>query len=228
MTTSMSAPMSSLRRTLIQALKVISIVLFAVLVLVVLWQVFARQVLSDPSTWSTTVSQYLFVWLTLFSVTFVFAERGHVAVDFVARQLPSSAQRVIAILVQLSILLFAVLALVWGGIRGMNMSWTQAIPGLPVTVGQMYLALPIAGVLIAVIAAEDLLRALRGESLAAIEDSEEEVALAAVESSTDPTITASGPRFTGQEQTVEPTEPTGSGTTGDPAAPSTPTNRKEH
>lgn len=228
MTAPMSTPMSPLRRFLIQALKVISIVLFVVLVLVVLWQVFARQVLSTPSTWSTTVSQYLFVWLTLFSVTFVFAERGHVAVDFVARQLPSGAQRVIAILVQLSILLFALLALVWGGIRGMDMSWTQAIPGLPVTVGQMYLALPVAGVLIAVIAAEDLLRALRGEGLPAIEDSEEEVALAAVESSTDPTVAASDPRFPGQEQTGDPTGPTGTGRTDDPAASGTPAHRKEH
>lgn len=191
----MSAPTSPLRRTLISVLKSISIVLFAVLVLVVLWQVIARQLLSAPSTWSTTVSQYLFVWLTLFSVTFVFAERGHVAVDFVARKLPAAGQRAIAILVQVSILLFAVLALVWGGIRGMGMSWSQAIPGLPVTVGQMYLALPIAGVLIAAIAAEDLLRAMRGESLEAIEDSEEEVALAAVESSTDPVVTDTEPSF---------------------------------
>lgn len=61
----------------------------------------------------------------------------------------AAAQRVTSVLVELSVLAFALLGLVWGGIRGMSISFDQAIPGLPVTVGQMYLALPIAGVLIA-------------------------------------------------------------------------------
>ncbi|MCT1775295.1 TRAP transporter small permease [Brachybacterium sp. p3-SID957] len=213
--------MSALRRTLIEVLKNISVVLFAVLVLVVLWQVFARQVLSDPSTWSTTVAQYLFVWLTLFALTFVFAERGHVAVDFFARKLPGPVWRAVAVLVQLSILAFAVLALVWGGIRGMGMSWGQAIPGLPVTVGQMYLALPIAGVLVAAVAIEDLVRAARGKDLAAIEDSAEEAAIAAVESSTDPVITDSDPEFS------DPAQPAGRSTPAESSPTTRPTNRKE-
>ncbi|WME23419.1 TRAP transporter small permease [Brachybacterium sp. GU-2] len=169
--------MSAPRRRLVQGLTWISIALFVVLVLVVIWQVFTRQVLQAPSGWTTTVSQYLFIWLVLFSVAMVFGERGHVAVDFFARLMPRPAQRVTSVLVELSVLAFALLGLVWGGIRGMSISFDQAIPGLPVTVGQMYLALPIAGVLIALFALEDLVRAARGDDMLAGDDAQTEAAL---------------------------------------------------
>ena len=171
--------MTAVRSRTVEVLKGISIVLFVVLVAVVMWQVFTRQVLQAPSGWTTTVSQYLFIWLVLFSVAMVFGERGHVAVDFFARLLPRPAQRGTSVLVEVSILAFALLGLVWGGIRGMAISWDQAIPGLPVSVGQMYLALPIAGVLIALFAAEDLVRAVRGEDLLGGDDAQSEAALEA-------------------------------------------------
>lgn len=175
--------MTALRARTVEVLKWTSIVLFVVLVAVVMWQVITRQVLQSPSGWTTTVSQYLFIWLVLFSVAMVFGERGHVAVDFFARLMPRPAQRVTNVLVSLSVLAFAVLGLIWGGIRGMSISWDQMIPGLPVTVGQMYLALPIAGVLIALFALEDVARAARGEDLLAGDSAQEQAAIASAERS---------------------------------------------
>ncbi|GAA1484228.1 TRAP transporter small permease [Brachybacterium fresconis] len=171
--------MSALRSRSVEVLKWFSIGLFVVLVCVVVWQVFARQVLSAPSAWSTTVSQYLLIWLVLFSVAMVFGERGHVAVDFFARMLPRAGQRITNVLVALSILAFSALGLVWGGLRGMSISWHQTIPGLPVTVGQMYLALPIAGVIIAVFALDDLVRAARGEDMLAGDDAQQAATISA-------------------------------------------------
>ena len=173
--------MTALRARIVEVLKWTSIVLFVVLVAVVMWQVITRQVLQSPSGWTTTISQYLFIWLVLFSVAMVFGERGHVAVDFFARLMPRSAQRVTNVLVSLSVLAFAVLGLIWGGIRGMSISWDQMIPGLPVTVGQMYLALPIAGVLIALFALEDVARAARGEDMLAGDSAQEQAAIASAE-----------------------------------------------
>lgn len=185
--------MSAPRRRIVQGLTWISIALFVVLVLVVMWQVFTRQVLQAPSAWTTTVSQYLFIWLVLFAVAMVFGERGHVAVDFFARLLPRPAQRGTAMLVEVAILAFALLGLVWGGIRGMSISFDQAIPGLPVTVGQMYLALPVAGVLIALFALEDLVRAARGEDMLGGDDAQAEAALEAAGAGTADGTAPSGP-----------------------------------
>lgn len=200
--------MTAVRSRTVEVLKWISIVLFVVLVAVVMWQVFTRQVLQAPSGWTTTVSQYLFIWLVLFSVAMVFGERGHVAVDFFARLLPRPAQRGTSVLVEVSILAFALLGLVWGGIRGMAISWDQAIPGLPVSVGQMYLALPIAGVLIALFAAEDLVRAVRGEDLLGGDDAQSEAALEAA---------SVGAEGTEHAEAVTPASP---------ASPTSPTEQK--
>ena len=200
--------MTAPRRRIVQGLTWISIALFVVLVLVVMWQVFTRQVLASPSGWTTTVSQYLFIWLVLFSVAMVFGERGHVAVDFFARLLPRPAQRGTSVLVEVSILAFALLGLVWGGIRGMAISWDHAIPGLPVSVWQMYLALPIAGVLIALFAAEDLVRAVRGEDLLGGDDAQSEAALEAA---------SVGAEGTEHAEAVTPASP---------ASPTSPTEQK--
>ena len=199
--------MSAPRRRTVQGLTWISIALFVVLVLVVFWQVFTRQVLQSPSGWTTTVSQYLFIWLVLFSVAMVFGERGHVAVDFFARLMPRSAQRITSVLVELSVLAFALLGLVWGGIRGMSISFDQAIPGMPVTVGQMYLALPIAGVLIALFALEDLVRAARGEDMLAGDDAQTEAALQSAGADADGAPEGGRPSADGPTS-ASPTSPT--------------------
>src|SRR5690606_14600356 len=78
-----------------------------------------------------------------------FGERGHIAVEFVVRKLPLGGERVVSVLVQLVVLAFAVIVLVWGGWRASQNAWLQNLSALPFTLGQMYLALPISGALIA-------------------------------------------------------------------------------
>lgn len=141
--------MDSAKKVLDRVLYWITVVLFALLVVVVVWQIFSRQVLHDPSTWTEEGARMTFVWLGLFASAFVFGERGHIAVEFVVRKLPLGGERVVSILVQLVVLAFAVIVLVWGGWRASQNAWLQNLSALPFTLGQMYLALPISGALIA-------------------------------------------------------------------------------
>ena len=141
--------MSAIKNVLDRLLAGLCIALFGALVLVVTWQVFTRQVIGDPSTWTSTTAQYLFVWLSLFGAAYVFSERGHIAVDFLARRTGARTQRAIGSFTMLVVLAFALLVLVWGGTRGVGLTWGQNVSGLPVNVGQMYLALPVSGALIA-------------------------------------------------------------------------------
>lgn len=150
------------------------VVLFAVLVVDVTWQVFTRQVLDQPSTWSEELAKYLFIWLGLFASALVFGERGHIAVDFAVKKLPAKVQVAVAVLVQLSILVFTALVLIWGGLRVVDLAWEQNLTGLPVNVGPLYLALPISGVLIALYTLYHLVRILTGAERA-VEDAEPDV-----------------------------------------------------
>lgn len=193
--------MWKIREGLLAALKVLCIVLFSVLVLVVVWQVFTRQVLGDPSAWTTVTAQYMFVWLSLFAATLVFGERGHIAVDVLAQRAPGLSRRVLMVLVQGATFAFAGLGMVWGGLRGTAISWDQVIPGFPFTVGHMYLALPVTGLMIAFLALEDLLLAARGDELAPLEKTDDEAAESAGAAAAASVVQESG------EQMVPDSEP---------------------
>lgn len=141
--------MPMIKKTLDRILYVIVAALFALLVFIVVWQVFTRLVLNDPATWTEEGARMTFVWLGLFASALAVGERGHIAVEFLVRKLSEKPERAVAITVQTVILFFALLIFVFGGWAASQNAWNQDLSALPFTVGQMYLALPISGLLIA-------------------------------------------------------------------------------
>lgn len=155
--------MIAFKNILTRVLGTISVILFAILVCVTVWQVFSRQVLNDPSTWSEELSKILFVWLSFSGSAFLFGERGHIAVDFIARKLPLAGQRILQVIAQIIVVLFAVLAMVWGGYLASSIAWNQQMTALPLTLGWVYVIIPIAGVFIAIFAVMDLIAVATGK-----------------------------------------------------------------
>lgn len=145
-----------------RVLGVATAILFTIMVLAVVWQVFTREVVQSPAAWTSELAQYVFVWTALVGAALVFAERGHIAVTFVVERLPRPVRTGVAVLIQLIILFFAGAVLVYGGILAAQNSWTQRLTALPGTIGQAYLILPVVGVVIALIAVLHLLEDLRG------------------------------------------------------------------
>lgn len=158
--------MTATKRVLDTVLGWFCIVLFSALVAVVTWQVFTRQVLAAPSTWSAVAAQYLFVWLALFGAAYVFGERGHIAITFLIHRFGRSGRRGADVLAEVCTLALAVFAFIWGGLRAVGITWDQNVSGLPFTVGQVLIALPVAGVIVAFYAVHHLMVLLRGGELA--------------------------------------------------------------
>lgn len=146
-----------------KTLTVVCVVLFMLLVVVVSWQVFSRQILGSPSQWSETLSRYLFVWVGLFGAALVFGERGHMAIDVAVRLLPKAPQKIIGIFVQVIVIAFSAYILVWGGWRASMNAWSQNLAGLPTAVGPWYLVLPISGGLIILFALYSMIKIMTGE-----------------------------------------------------------------
>ncbi|NYI42663.1 TRAP transporter small permease [Demequina lutea] len=167
--------MNAFKNALDRILTWVCVALFAVLVVDVSYQVFVRQVLNQPSGWSEVLATYLFIWLGLFGSALMFGERGHIAVDFAVRKLPEKVQIVVAVIVQLAILTFISLVLVWGGFRVVGLSWDQNLPGLPVNVGPLYLALPISGIVTVFYTLYHLVRIVTGAERAVNLDAEPEL-----------------------------------------------------
>ena len=64
--------MTTARAWLDGALRGICVSLFALLVLLVAWQVFTRLVLGQPSAWSEEAARHTFVWVSLIGIAIAF------------------------------------------------------------------------------------------------------------------------------------------------------------
>lgn len=140
--------MTTFRRWLDTTLRAICIALFALLVLLVVWQVFTRLVLGSPSAWSEEAARYTFVWLSLIGIGVAVGEKADVVMDFLVEKLPRNWQRVADVLAYLTVLAFVSYVMLYGGINQVLTSWSQTNPLLPFTQGQLNLALPISGALL--------------------------------------------------------------------------------
>lgn len=142
--------MTTARAWLDHTLRAICVGLFALLVGLVAWQVFTRLLLGEPSAWSEEAARHTFVWVSLIGIAIAVGEKADVVMDFLVERLSRSLQRVADIIAYLATLAFVLYVMVFGGLEQASMAWSQTNPLLPLTQGQLYLALPISGVLLAI------------------------------------------------------------------------------
>jgi TRAP-type C4-dicarboxylate transport system permease small subunit len=140
--------LGAIRRFLDRVLAVLCIIAFVGLVGIVAWQVFTREILNDSAPWTEEAARYTFVVLAVLAAAYVFSERGHIAVEILVEKLPLRFQKVVGIVIELLVMFFITLTFVIGGSRVVENAWRQDISTVPLSVGQVYLVLPIAGVII--------------------------------------------------------------------------------
>lgn len=157
--------MKTLYSFFIRCLQYACVVLFTGLVSVVVLQVITRQIFNAPLTWTTPTAQYLFVWLALAGTALLFGLKEHVAVDVFMRLVRLEKSRALEIGIQSLSFLFSAAVLVYGGMRGVLLTWSQAIPGFPLTFGMVFLMLPVAGIIACFFCFHHILEAARGRGL---------------------------------------------------------------
>lgn len=139
---------------LCRVLEAALIVAVAVLVLDVLWGVFARYVMSDPSHWTEEVAQYLLMWVAMLGTAVAFDRQAHLGLDYLTGKLDPAAQRLNGILAHLLVSTFAALVMVYGGwvLVRQTVAADQRTAALDLAMGHVYLAVPISGIFIIVFA----------------------------------------------------------------------------
>ena len=128
----------------------ICIVLFAVMVVVGTYQIITRFIFNNPSTVSEELLTYTFAWMAIFSSAYVFGKRDHMRMTFVADKLPKEQRKILEIVIELLIIAFAVIVLIYGGFTIMGLTMTQKTASLGVMMGVIYAVVPICGILIAI------------------------------------------------------------------------------
>lgn len=157
----MSAVRSSLRawHAAARALEVATTVLFAALVLDVLWGVISRYWPGVvPSDWTEELGIYLLVWVSLLGSALTYRDRGHLGVDYIVSKFDPAARKWSAIFVELCVMFFAGFALCYGGWQLVRetLSAGQLTPVLQWKAGYVYAVVPLSGVFFVAFAVEHL------------------------------------------------------------------------
>ena len=133
--------------------------LMAVLVLDVLWQVFTRFILENPSSWTEELARYLMIWVGLIGAAYAAGRRMHLNLDLLPGALSGRRLHILRIIIESLIIVFAVTALFSGGLRLVWVMLTlgQTSASLQIPLGYVYLAAPLSGLFIAWYAILDLI-----------------------------------------------------------------------
>lgn len=135
------------------------VIIMAVMVINVLWQVFTRFVLDDPSSFTDELARYLMIWLGVLGAAYISGRRMHVAIDLLPTKLNKEGQHRLKIIANTIIILFCLLALVIGGMRLVYITFIleQYSPALQIPLALVYLVIPISGILIIYYKVSDIL-----------------------------------------------------------------------
>jgi TRAP-type C4-dicarboxylate transport system permease small subunit len=153
--------MTALWNRIVRGLEWFTIGLFALLVLDVLWGVISRYMPGiRPSDWTEELAVYLLVWVSLFGAALTYRGYGHLGVDYFVSKLDPSAQRLVAILIEVATLLFAGFAFCYGGWRLVadTLGANQLTPVLQWKIGYLYSAVPLSGLFLCAFSVEHLLK----------------------------------------------------------------------
>lgn len=167
--------MEKLKRVVDRSLAWFLIALMFVAVVNVLWQVFTRWVLNDPSPYTEELARYLLIWIGLLGAGYAAGQKLHLAIDLLPNYLTGRKRHVLEIVIDSLILGFAVFVMVVGGFRLMSLTLLmgQQSASLGIQLGWVYSVLPLTGAVIAFYAVLSIIERVqmigRGESAELVE-----------------------------------------------------------
>jgi TRAP-type C4-dicarboxylate transport system permease small subunit len=146
------------------------ILLMGANVLNVLWQVFTRFVLKDPSSFTEELARFLLIWVGLLGASYAAGKKMHLAIDVITQTLKDKKKIFTEIIIQVFIFLFSLFVMVVGGLRlvAITLTLNQISAALQIKLGYVYLVLPLSGLLIMFYAAVFIIerfQALSGKRL---------------------------------------------------------------
>ena len=114
--------------------RVVTGILFTVIIILTIAQVFCRFVLNSPLIWSEEVSRLLFVWMTMFGGPVLTWRRTHLAIPELVQSLPGRLQALIRLALDLGVIALLVV-MVGTSPKLLKVSWhiTSGALQLPFT-----------------------------------------------------------------------------------------------
>jgi TRAP-type C4-dicarboxylate transport system permease small subunit len=125
------------------------------MVLTVVWQVFTRFVINDPSVFTDELSRYLLIWIGILGGAYTYSVKRHLALELIMPHLNFVNKQLLSIFINLLVILFCAVTFVYGGSSYVmdTLQYHQVSPGLSIgghqlLIGYVYVVVPLSGVLI--------------------------------------------------------------------------------
>lgn len=149
-----------MRKTIDNILEKFLIGVMGIMVVNVLWQVFSRYILQNPSSWTEELTRFLLIWLGLMGAAYATGQGLHLAIDLVPSKMTGQKAVNLNRMIQVAILLFGLLAMVIGGSRLVYLTLTlkQISSAMSLPMWIVYLSMPMSGVLIVYYSVANLLK----------------------------------------------------------------------
>jgi len=137
----------TVKKVLDRSFEVLVMLVVAVLVLDVLWQVFTRLVLRNPSTRTEELATFMLVGVALLGAAVALNRGAHLGIDYFVGKRPVGARTFTEVIVFFCIAAFPFLVMVIGGgdLVASTLELGQESPALRIKMGYVYLAVPISG-----------------------------------------------------------------------------------
>ena len=142
------AILDNIRNVMNKVIRIVCILLFAFMVIIGTYQILVRYIFNSPSTVSEELLTYSFAWMAMFATAYVFGKRDHMG--FLADKLNKKKLTILNAIIEIIIIAFALIVMVYGGISITSLSMTQKTASLGIPMGYVYIVIPITGVVIAV------------------------------------------------------------------------------
>ena len=125
------------------------VVLMALMLLQVVWQVVSRYLLAHPSSFTDELSRYLLIWIGILGAAYTMGQKLHLSITILPEKLNAKNKIRIEMLINAIIFLFSVSVLVIGGMRLVYITLTlgQTSSALLIPLWIIYSVLPFSGLL---------------------------------------------------------------------------------
>lgn len=137
-------------RILSKTIERLLIIIFALLVLDVVGQVFSRYLLGKSFSFTEEFARFALIWLSLLGAAYLNGKQAHLSMDYLLKKLSKKDPNRRVKIIECMMFLFALLVLVIGGGNLVYLTFVlgQKSPAMNISLGYVYSIIPISGLII--------------------------------------------------------------------------------
>lgn len=143
------AGLMKIKHAIDRVLLALSLTMLAVMVVIVIYQVFSRELFNYTPAWSEELSLLLFVWVSFLGIAYGFKEKLHIGVGFIVSKFSEKVQDVFDYIAKIIVIILGVIMMYYGLEFTVLMS-NSTLPGMGIPSSFLYTSIPVSGFFITI------------------------------------------------------------------------------